>query len=86
MMWRALLECVLISTAYVAPFYLQTRLSRSHTTVILTRFVSTALACAVAWLPLFFDLFRLKVDIETSQSHHTKIGLIASSGVNEPAS
>ncbi|EIE24782.1 Abi-domain-containing protein [Coccomyxa subellipsoidea C-169] len=72
-MLRTLLDCLLISTAYVAPFYLQTGLSRSHTKVILSRFLSTALVCAVAWLPLFFALSRLQASLTAPESPYILI-------------
>ena len=51
---HALLSCLLISTSYVAPFYFQRRFSRSHSSTILFRSISTFAVCLVAWLPLAF--------------------------------
>ncbi|BDA49207.1 CAAX prenyl protease 2 [Coccomyxa sp. Obi] len=59
-MLRALLDCLLISTAYVLPFYLQPRLPRFHPKVIIFRSFSTAIVCAFAWVPLFLAVSRHK--------------------------
>lgn len=55
---HALLACLLISTAYVAPFYFQRRLSRGHRNTILLRSISTFAVCAVAWFPLAIAVAR----------------------------
>ena len=58
---HALLACLLIVCAYVAPFYLQKKLSRSHTNTILSRSIAAVLICAFAWLPLFQAVKNLQV-------------------------
>lgn len=55
---HVLLSCLLISTAYVAPFYFHRRFSRSHSTTIFFRSVSTFAVCLVAWLPLAFAVAK----------------------------
>ena len=55
---HALLACLLISTAYVAPFYFQRRLPRGHRTTVLFRTVSTLTVCAVAWTPVAIAVSR----------------------------
>ncbi len=63
---HALLACLLISTAYVAPFYVQRRLARNHSRTIIFRSLSTFAVCLVAWLPLNLTVSRaLQVCIST---------------------
>lgn len=53
---HALLACALIAALYVAPFYLQRQLPRSHSNVILFRAASACAVCGVTWIPLYFAL------------------------------
>lgn len=63
---HALLACLLISAAYVAPFYFQRRLARSHSRTIIFRTLSTFAVCLVAWLPLTLTISRaLQVSVTT---------------------
>lgn len=63
---HALLACLLISTAYVAPFYFQRRLARSQNRTIIFRTLSTFAVCLVAWLPLTLTISRtLQVSVTT---------------------
>ena len=51
---HALLACCLIGALYIAPFYLQKHLPRSHDSAILFRCLSACTACCTTWLPLYY--------------------------------
>lgn len=55
-MFQTILDCLLISVAYVVPFYLQPHLPRSHPKVIIFRSFSTAFVCAFTWIPLYLAM------------------------------
>ena len=51
---HALLACCLIGALYIAPFYLQKHLPRSHDSAILFRCLSACTACCTTWLSLYY--------------------------------
>ena len=53
---HALLACNLIAALYVAPFYLQRQLPRSHSSTTLFRAGCACAVCSLTWLPLYFVL------------------------------
>ncbi|CAL5226832.1 g9696 [Coccomyxa viridis] len=72
---HALLACLLISTAYVAPFYFQRKVPRGHRNTVLFRTVSTLTVCAVAWIPLALAVSRSS-KVEDIQGRHVVLQLL----------
>lgn len=55
---HALLQCVAIGVAYVAPFYCRGSHARDHSSTIKFRMASTVATSLLAWLPLYHQVYN----------------------------
>lgn len=55
---HALLKCVAIGVAYVAPFYCRGSHARDHPSTIKSRMASTVATSLLAWLPLYHHVYN----------------------------
>lgn len=77
---HAVLNCVFVGIAYVAPFYFKASHARNHPSTIKFRMASTAATCLVAWTPLYWQLQKVMfiTDKGKSAMHSTVMSMNAS--------
>lgn len=74
---HALLACCLIGALYIAPFYLQQHVPRSHPSAVLFRSLSACAACCATWVPLYY---AVQVCTRDAHARLTAKGCSAGSG------
>lgn len=65
---HAVLKCVAIGVAYVAPFYCRGSHARDYPSTIMFRMTSTVATSLLAWLPLYHQVYN-KVQLLTGVLH-----------------
>lgn len=65
---HAVLKCVAIGVAYVAPFYCRGSHARDHPSTIMFRMTSTVATSLLAWFPLYHQVYN-KVQLLTGVLH-----------------
>ena len=55
----AVLKCIAIGAAYVAPFYLKGSQPRNHPATIKFRLASTLATSLLAWIPLYHEVHKV---------------------------